>query len=175
MTLAETSSPGAELPGRERSLLWFYLLLALAAGAFAFFALAWRPLRAGHWERQVRAAYERGDVKAAGKALDKLDALGPAARAAVGRLLLPNGAWYRGQVVQELGRKENRWMLPALVRLAREDGDAAVVRLAISAAESMSGRIFFPPVGGLDRAGLDEARSKLREWWDREGRAKFGG
>ncbi|HOX08835.1 MAG TPA: hypothetical protein PK280_20745 [Planctomycetota bacterium] len=174
--MPETAPPAPEGEPRrqERGLLWFYLLLGLAAAVFAAGALAWRPLRASQWEGRARAAYERGDVKAAGDALDALDALGPAAGPAVGRLLEPNRAWYRGQVIQQLGRKENRWMLPALVRLARHDTDAAVVRLSVSAAESMSGRIFFPlstPPGaaGGAAAGLDEARRRLIDWWEAEG------
>lgn len=168
-----------EPPRRERGLLWFYLLLGLVAGVFAFFVLAWKPLRANQWERQVRAAFERGDVKAAGDALDKLDDLGPAADRAVGRLLAPNGAWYRGQVIHSLARKENRWMLPALVRLAREDNDTGMVHLAIAAAESMSGRLFVSDLSttASDRPGrrTEAARAKFLDWWEREGRDKFGG
>lgn len=173
MATAGASGPepsGPEPPVGDRSLAGFYLALGLVAGLAVFAAWVWNPLRAAHWERQVRSAYERGNVKAAGDALDKLEALGPAAKAAAGRLLAPNRAWYRGQVIQALDRKENRWLLPALVRLAREDGDRAVVFLAVRSAESISGRIFFL---AAPETTTESGRARLLDWWDREGRDKY--
>jgi len=178
-TSAESAPGPGAAPARERGLGWFYALLALTAGLFAFGALAWRPLKAAYWERETRAAYERGDVKAAADALDRLEAMGPAAGAAAGRLLAPNGAWYRGQVLQNLNRKENRWLLPALVRLARDENDSGVAMLAVSAAESMTGRIFLPvwgqavPPHSRD-SQLEAARARLIDWWEGEGRRKYG-
>lgn len=166
------------VPPRSRSLLWFYLALGLVAGLAVFAAWIWKPLRAAHWERRVRAAYERGDVKAGADALDKLEALGPAARGAFGRLLAPNGAWYRGQIAQLAGRRENKWLLPVLVRLVREDRDPAPVYLALAAAESMSGKIFldrdFLPRTREQGSAVAQGRDKLLDWWEREGRAKYG-
>ena len=173
--MPEPIDDAAEPRPRERSLVWFYVVLGLAAAILAGGALAWKPLEAAHWERRTREAFERGDVRSAGDALDKLEALGPAARAAAGRLLAPNGAWYRGQVIQDIGRKENRWLLPALVRLAREERDTAVVHLAVSAAEPMSGRIFFPLTPTAGRTGVEEARGRFIAWWERDGQAKYGG
>jgi hypothetical protein len=78
-------------------------------------------------------------------------------------------------VIQDIGRKENRWLLPALARLAREDRDTAVVHLAVSAAEPMSGRIFFPLTPTAGRPAIEEARERFIDWWERDGRARYGG
>jgi len=171
------SPDGAGGPAKDRSLVGFYLALGLVAGLAVFAAWIWNPLRAARWERQVRAAYERGDVKTAADALDKLEAIGPAARPAFERLLAPNGAWYRGQIAQLAGRRENKWLLPVMVRLVREDRESAPVYLALAAAEGMSGRIFLDP-GFLPRSrelgpAVAQGRERLLEWWEREGRDKY--
>jgi hypothetical protein len=178
---ADAGSPG-EVPGPPRparSLVWFYVLLGAAAALFALGVLLWHPLRASYWERQVRAAFERGDLKAAADALDRLEDMGPRARAAFARLLAPNGAWYRGPIIQDVGRRENRWLLPMIVRLVREDRDPGPAYLALSAAEDMTGKIFidrnFLPRSREQGSAVDQGRERLLEWWDREGRDKHGG
>ena len=169
---------GADVPHRVRSLLWFYVLLGAAAAVFALGVVLWQPLRASHWERRVRDAFDRGDLQAAGDALDKLEAIGPAARGAFARLLAPNGAWFRGQIIQDVGRRENRWLLPLVVRLVREDRDPAPVYLALAAAESMSGRLFLDrdplPRSREEDSAVEQGRGRLLEWWAREGRDRFG-
>jgi hypothetical protein len=174
----EQPGEAPEQPHQPRSLLWFYVLLGSVAAVFALGVVLWPPLRASHWERQVRAAFERGDLQAAGEALDKLEAIGPPARGAFARLLAPNGAWYRGQVIQDVGRRENRWLLPLVVRLVREDRDPAPVYLALAAAESMSGRIFldrdFLPRTREQGSAVEQGRARLLDWWERDGRQKHG-
>ena len=174
---AESPEAGRPPP----SLTWFYVTVGIVAALFAAATWGWKPAQVSYWERRALRAYERPDLAAADDAVEKLAGVGRPARAAFERMLAPNANWYRGRVVQMLGRRANRWALPVIVRLVREDRDAGVRFMALAAAETITGKAFFSAEFVVGRStgagfapGVEQARQQLLDWWDAEGRSRYG-
>jgi hypothetical protein len=159
----------------------FYLamgaLLALAVG----FAFAWTPLRILRWERAVvkapgSSAWDLGNEKYQAACL--LVDLGPAALPAVRRLVGNPDAEVRLAAVSALREPEHAWGLPLIVEAA-SDKDWRVAYVAIGSAEKVSGRRFGNVASPLTEPPTDETlrvfRRLLLDWWEREGRVKYGG
>ena len=175
------AAEGSETVQPARSLTGFYVTVGIVATLFALVAWGWKPAQARYWERRALRAYQKPDLAAADDAVEKLAEVGRPARAAFERLLAPNANWYRGRVVQMLGRRANRWALPVLVRLARDDRDAGVRYMALAAAETITGKAFFSAEFVVRRGaqsefapGVEQARQQLLDWWDAEGRSRYG-
>jgi hypothetical protein len=180
----------ASPPKHRRGMLGFYLamgaLLALAVG----FGFAWTPLRVSYWEREVRSDgslnctdYSSGYVPGQrDKAARKLAECGPVSLQAFRRLLSKGDPAFRVAVLYGLTEDAKATWAVRLLVDASGDPDFCVAGQAIMAVSAITGKRFLPPY----KAGLASeprttagavgiGRRNLQAWWEKEGRAKYGG
>ena len=104
---------------------------------------------------------------------------GPSAAAAVERLLGLDDPYLRIDVLDGFQGTEAEWAIPILVDFARR-ADLGEAMSAIEAIEGQTKKELLPPFRPMS-SGFDEARrrrigrDRMIDWWEREGRAKYGG
>jgi hypothetical protein len=179
-------------------MLGFYVgmgvLLALAAG----FYLAWTPARVCWHRRQVLEA-PSGNA-AQWRAVRDTARLGPASETVVRELLAHPDTGVRLSACRGLHLAGQAWSVPLLVAAAG-DSNPEVAGCAIAAAAGIAdiaplnaavnaprgfGRplvMLLPEKGEplvqlplvADRREVESLRLRLMDWWEREGRARYGG
>ena len=120
------------------------------------------------------------------RALSKLLEIGPPARSALERTCASFPS-QRSLIIGYLGCPQGMWTFPLVIEAACEQ-DSLVAVSAVDAAERLSGQSFFPKgprmvrskpgPGAMSReigdSELAAARKNLLDWWEREGKAKYG-
>ena len=181
-----TDGQAVDTPKKRKGLLAFYVATGFLALLFVGFYFAWTPLRVLYWERKVRTKPRSSSGNPQGAVVQDSDArvlaaiklakLGTAARSAFRRLLNSPDMGVRTAALFGLRDSQPSWALPLLVEVC-SDKDQAVVCHALWAAEDICGRQFGPaqefgPRG--NDAPLKAARRNFLDWWNREGKAKYG-
>ncbi len=178
-----------EKPRKHRGLVVFYIGMGVVLLLFASGWLASGPLRAWYWEREVRLWMPMqgltGGENPHVRPVVKLIAVGPPARAAVERLFRENDTALSIYLTVQLRDPKNTWALPALVERVGRRGQFDDFDL-LDTVEVISKRNFHEGLGkktfsttGIPltvwgAADKEEARRRILDWWEAEGRAKYG-
>jgi len=171
---------GEPTPGKSgRSLTGFYIALGVVAALVGLGAWLWTPARIWYWERQVKKAppTEVHGVQACNHdreiAACKLADLGPVAYPAFQRLLQSNDMDVRVNALIGVCNPRSTWALPLVAGSAQDQSNLPIIWTVVRTAEEITGQTF--RTGGRSQEELFEARRRLLAWWEREGRAKYGG
>ena len=170
----------------KRSLLGFYIVAVILLLLTAGLSFAWTPLRLRYWERKTRSAaadYERAlksgssrEVNAArGRvfpAATKLVALGSIARPAV-EAAVEESPRAAEAIVMVLGETRPTWALPILVKMCQQEAYSSLC--IVETAEKITNRNFSRTFRAGPATGLRPDRRLFLAWWEREGKAKYGG
>jgi hypothetical protein len=168
------------------------LVLALLVGGW----FAWTPLKMYRYEQKV-LGMESGSA-AQLRAMREVAELGPVSRTVMRRLLANPDAGVRVSACRGLHLARQSWAVPLLIRAAL-DPEPAVAGASIAAvvntadiaslkeAVNTAARprvMLIPEVGKRytedlpvieDTREVESLRSRLVSWWEREGKAKYGG
>lgn len=154
--------------GRGKGLLAFYVAMGAVLALVAVVCFAWTPLKIRYYEQQARRAHkdvpfsQRAFIKGI-CAISELAQIGPPAEPALKRLLSSRDRELRHNVALELNRRGAEWTMPLLV-FAAQDRDAQVADTALQGVELL-----------LDGSASFSSADELLAWWEREGKAKYGG
>ena len=184
-SMPEASDPPAK---HGRSLTGFYLAAGLTALLLGLGAWASTPLRIWYWERAVRDACwtskrPRGLFRETEKRATRLARVGPASLPAFERLLRDEDIGNRHEILLGLRDADATWAMPLVVEVARK-GDRDLPGWAILVACSLAKRAFadekdlevcLHQVPNNLHVFVPEGRAKLFDWWEREGKARYGG
>jgi hypothetical protein len=180
-------------------MLGFYVamgaLLALAVG----FCFAWTPLRIWYWQGEVRRRGPCGTTTLTrtpsgvhisrtprGDAARELVRIGPRASPALKRLLQEGGDdRLRYDVLSGIKGEDAPWVVPLLIDVLK-GSEYAETRLTVQIMELFAGRQFIPRpaysrilslIGDSwnENERVEEGRKSALDWWEREGKAKYGG
>jgi hypothetical protein len=184
--------PMAAPPGGPgKSLTGFYIAIGAVGALFTLGAWLWTPVRVRYIEWGIRRTTPMGGLLPGKEyphlrlARDLVD-IGPPARAAVERLMADQNAYIQSALVRELGRPGATWALPMLVKEVVRDRDAgawdvleAVDKICDKRfSQGLLKRTADPKFGFTMTEWTSDASDKLRQrildWWEREGKAKYG-
>lgn len=190
----EAEEPSTRKKGR--SLVGFYIGLAIAVLLALGVWSAWTPVRVWYWERAFHSADLEGWMDARGgwapdrsgffpedlrfssgkvEAAEKLAAIGPAARPAVRRLLASGDRHVRANALCGVGKARAVWAIPEVVELCRHERGLLLIQRAFDTISSLTD--YKMTGGGIDIPEgeyFQAERQRLLNWWEREGRAKYG-
>jgi len=175
------------------SLRRFYAALGVVVLLVLLGAWLQAPLRVWYWENAVRracAASEKPNPEdprgfpPIRRSARVLAAIGPRAGPALDRLLqdheLSNSEW----ILWGIGDADAVWALPMVVRETR-NGYYDIAATALMVAGTLARREFIGEKDFYDAKNTDDGKNlykivgpgqeRLREWWEREGLAKYGG
>ena len=183
MNEAEEVAP----PRTRRGMLAFYVGIGAVLALFVGGWFAWTPLRIWYWEQKASSADTGGSnfipLGLAGwpvspgnpctDAVSSLVAVGPQSLPAIRRLLHGTDQKRTLCVLAALRDPKSVWALPVLVELVRDDRDATARYWAMRAAAGASGNAF--PIFLSGMGSEEEDHQRLLRWWEREGKAKYGG
>jgi hypothetical protein len=155
----------------------FYIGISVIVMLFVGGWLAWTPLRVWYWERGVRGAAtdeERTDC------ITGLVLVGPSAYPAVKRIYDSlNATDKRGLLAFLQSLPETEWSLPLYVETAR--GAEITQENFMLVSDAVNGGLGYAGLKGTGQkkdetlvAVLRRDRKVLLDWWEREGRAKYG-
>jgi hypothetical protein len=170
---------------KRHSLLGFYVGAGFLALLFAVFYFVWAPLRIWYWERQVLANAPTGELVLEGDpplaspcttAARKLADVGPGSAGALRRLLGDESVHLQFEIVAALRRSQDAWALPILGDvIADPDSNYWVVVVAARNAGRITGQEFLEEDPEQPKQDLaTPARKRFQEWWEREGKARYG-
>jgi hypothetical protein len=103
-------------------------------------------------------------------AVGRLADLGPAGYPAIRRLLTTSDADMKTDVLMGLHRLDYKWAFPLVIEEIRDARSKEHIATGLSLAEFFEGRSFLPK----PEQTLDEARQALLDWWEKEGKARYG-
>jgi hypothetical protein len=188
------SPEAAGQPARGRSLVGFYIAIGVVAALVLLGAWLQAPLRIWYWEGAVRRAcaaserlspYDSRGTLPIRQAARGLAMVGPQARPALDRVLrdpeLSNSEW----ILWGIQDADAAWALPLVVREAEAQeyyDDIAATALVV--AGSLARQEFVNSKAVYDLMHTDSGknlykvigpgRARLLDWWEREGKAKYG-
>jgi hypothetical protein len=177
---------------KRKGLLAFYVGTGVVALLIVGFYFARTPLKL--WYLQHKAMGILGDSTPKGTrdpywddylpCVREIVEVGPAAVPALCRVIkaVPHDT-NRAYVIDFVQIEDSRdmlrmrtWLLEVFYVMARDDKSRFVQLKAIVRAESVARRSFAPPDSKSysEKAHLDFSRKNFLDWWEREGKAKYG-
>ena len=163
-----------------RSLTGFYVAVGVVAALVGLGTWLCKPAQVWYWERQVsKDPYytEANGLRVCNHdrevAAEELANLGPVAYPAFQRLLQSNDMDVRVNALIGVCNPRSTWALPLVAGSAQDQSNLPIIWTVVRTAEEITGQTF--RTGGRSQSELLEARRKLMAWWEREGRAKYGG
>lgn len=164
----------SDKPVKRRSLGGFYVATGVVVLLLVGFCFAWAPLKIWYWEREV-SPYD-GSGRSSLAAV-KLVEIGPAAQDALKRLLSSGDhlviSAVLGAIKQACARDQGRnkvdWVVPLVVPLT-QGKDEADIDAAVQILRRFAGDDFC-----RDMKSSAEIQAGVRDWWEKEGKAKYGG
>jgi hypothetical protein len=166
--------PAEQPPQHGRSLVGFYVALGFIAVLVGMGVWLWTPITVLRLERQVHhpEAYLQfaNHINPRAIPVMKLVKMGPVARAALRRLLNDPSPEVRMAALVDMKFGDGPTWYFHLVIEAASRGDDEMAQYAIEVASERAGRGFRDWTGDWR-----VERQNLLDWWEREGKAKYGG
>jgi hypothetical protein len=160
-----------------RSLVGFYVALGAVAAVVGLGAVMWKPLMMRYYEWRITrpgASATYDDLEAA----RGLARMGPAA-AGTTRRILHGPVDNSHAALWGIRVEKATWALPLLVELALKNNDRNVdeVEFARNIDEVMFDIdcLTHEDFRGLEDTSVVVVQKRLSDWWEREGKAKYGG
>jgi len=163
--VTEQASP----PRPRRGMLGFYVAGFVFLGLVGLCAWLWTPIRILYWETKVTRAGAEGDGYSASAAAVELVRIGPAARPAIRRLLRSATPGLRWDMLTGIRDANQKWVVAEVVDSCRDEQDGKILGFAASVMRHLVGITL--SARSEETAAL---RRQILDWWEREGKAKYG-